>query len=496
MYIMPGFITLICLLYLPNIGFCGNLIQQTNADTIKVSQYGAIGDGRTNDTRAILEALNYGIENNKTISFSPNKIYLIDSIMVNGKNSTEPVTKLSINGNNATLKARRPGWGNIFGSNLIDTVCIKQLKIDGNMNGRANGNGLYILRSKFISIKYCEVSHCKYSGILIAWSQYAEISNNKVHNNGDGTYPSDGIVIHSLERGIINNNSTYSINNQSSKFDGDGIHIADSKYNQGEYYNINAEGYIDVVNNICFDNPRRGIKIQRSKIRVKNNFLYENLWGIQVAKNAQLSDITIENNTIFNCQTGIGTDGANQLRISKLQILQNIFLGTFVKAKIQLADSNPNSVIIADNLATESPTGSYSGDIIISKNSAKAVVSAAKSNTLKIINKNQASTQYKVENSEYNNLKRIAKGNYEVQTSDRVLSFTTNCQLSLGTALKMLGKDVVLYNGSTKPITINFNKPYNFLTNFESNSTIKSLILSPNRPIKIYYNKGYLNLFK
>src|SRR5699024_4549847 len=95
----------------------------------------------------------------------------------------------------------------------------------------------------------------------------------------------------------IINNSVHG-NNPKITEDGDGIHISQTQYNAEGYYNKHNLDYIIVQNNKSFNHGRRGVKVQRSKVIVEHNLLYNNRTGVLVARNEPIANIYIKNNII------------------------------------------------------------------------------------------------------------------------------------------------------------------------------------------------------
>ena len=85
-------------------------------DHIRVKDFGAIGDGETDDTDAIQLAIDYASKNGKAVVFERNKTYIVDStknhIAINGASKIERTygalilkgDNITLIGNNATIK--------------------------------------------------------------------------------------------------------------------------------------------------------------------------------------------------------------------------------------------------------------------------------------------------------------------------------------------------------------------------------------------------------
>lgn len=305
-------------------------------EIINVKDYGAKGDGKTDDTKSLNRAFAAAATKNATLVFD-SKTYLFTSITVKGTKESN-IKKLIVSGNNAELKSISNGNDNVMSFYFVDSLKLTSLRVTGNMNNQTNGNGIGVYYCKEFRIENCEIVNCKYSGLTVGWVKNAIISNNKIHNNGDGSFASDGITIHSLEGGDISNNVLYE-NNPKSNQDGDGIHISQSQYGSEGYYNPQSLKRINIVGNLSYNHGRRGIKIQRSNVFVSENILCNNLIGIQVARNEKIENIQLINNFIISCQKGIGTDGAKLINIENLDIRDNEIVNFYKAIGIQINDS-------------------------------------------------------------------------------------------------------------------------------------------------------------
>jgi parallel beta-helix repeat protein len=318
---------------------CNALPQQV----IAVKSYGAKGDGKTNDSEAIGKALSDAASQNAALSFEAKKIYLVDTLSLTGT-AAKPYQKLTIIGNGASLKSMSKSAGNILSFFFVDNLMISGLKITGNKIVQKNGNGVGVYYSKNLLIENCIISNCKLSGILIAWTRNATIRDNRIYNNGDGTLPSDGITVHSLQEGLICCNTVYN-NNPLSTQDGDGIQIGAATTGNVNYYDPNNLKNIQVEKNICYKNGRRGIKIQRSNVTATKNFLSDNAIGVSLVRgDYPISSIKVTSNVVQKSYIGINTDGGGKVRVNNSSIADNYLLESIMTDKISLKDAKDLSV--------------------------------------------------------------------------------------------------------------------------------------------------------
>ena len=307
--------------------------------TINIKDFGAKGDGITNDTKAvnaaILEAASEGVQ----LVFEKNRTYLVDTVSLSGA-KYKPYSRLEIIGNNAIIKCINQNKNNVLNFFFIDTLIVQDLSIYGNKNRKTNGSGMGVYYSKYCSITGCTIQECKFSGILIAWSTFAQINNNLIFNNGDGSLPTDGISIHSLAGGTISSNVIYK-NNPLDTQDGDGIQIGSISSVMTGYYDPSKIQRIKVFKNICFQHGRRGIKIQRSKVLAEENFLSENAIGVSIVNGLlAINDIQVRSNFIQKSYKGITTEGGGNYNISNADIERNFLSGSIMTDRILLKDAS------------------------------------------------------------------------------------------------------------------------------------------------------------
>lgn len=310
----------------------------TAGPNLYVKKFGARGDGKTNDTYALAKAFKAAASSGSALVFEPNRSYLIDTITLAGTVSAT-YKKLDIVGKGATIKSMTKGSGNILSFYYVEDLNISNIKIIGNKKIQKQGSGIGVYYSKNCKISDCTISNCKLDGILIAWVKYATIVNNRIFNNGDGSLPTDGIGVHSLQEGVISCNVVYN-NNPLSSQDGDGIQIGTPVTGIAGYYDPKSLKTITIQKNICYLNGRRGIKIQRSNVLVEKNFLSDNAIGVSLVRgDYDISSIKVLSNVIQKSHIGINTDGGGKLRIYDAVIQDNYLLESIITDKILLKDA-------------------------------------------------------------------------------------------------------------------------------------------------------------
>ncbi|WP_066307628.1 glycosyl hydrolase family 28-related protein [Bacillus sp. FJAT-29814] len=323
---------------------------QTKA--INVKDYGAIGDGVTDDTEAIQRALQDSRAHK--IYFPTGEYKITKEIRISDK--TE------IDGNHAILKAASDLFSmlHIKGGH----VRIQGLTINGNersLRGITIANG-----SSDVVISECTIenltqpkdpslSRLTVSGIRIeGGTRNITIDHSKIHNifaknpiKGWGHHVARGILIspehkqQPVSKNITISNST--ITNIGPKDDGDGIVI------QGFTEAVNLQ----ILNNTFSYNHKRAIKIQSPGALIKGNKIYNNFYknnfyhtypekeayDMWAAISVYANHTTIEQNTI----TGVG----NFARIIDVSNASNIkIINNMLENGYKGSDEHPSIISI------------------------------------------------------------------------------------------------------------------------------------------------------
>lgn len=278
-----------------------------------VRDYGATGNGSTNDTAAIQTALN---EN--TTVYIPDGTYMINVDQPLKPRSNQTITLSS----NAVLKAlpSANGYNAVVRMSGVSQVNISGGKIVGERyehKGSSGewGMGIHVIQgSNNISISNMTISDCWGDGIFLGDSPYVSditidnvisdnnrrqglsitdakrvIVKNSVFKNTNGTLPEAGIDIEpdanqtAEDIKIIN---TQMVGNRGSGLDLWGIN--------GVIQNV------EVVGSTMRDNSNMGIRlIKASHLTFDSNTVINNLYGIELEKdvyNASFKNMTISKN--------------------------------------------------------------------------------------------------------------------------------------------------------------------------------------------------------
>ena len=386
---------------------------------INVDQFGAKGDGITDDTEAIQKA----IDSASIIFFSP-KTYMIDSVdesIINDNIHKQPLynggislsSNKRIEGNNATLKCitNDSSSYNIFRLCQVDNIIIENIKFDGDRDTHTASDGewghdLMILNSSNINIENCEFNN--------AW--------------GDGIYV-----------GVLYNSSiTKETNN---------VTIKNCKLdnNSRNALSICSCDKITVENNIFSNttrvNPKTGIDIESEgvnpklkNIYINNNIFDSNSFGIDLffnSTNIDFNKVEVNNNTFLNGATGLNifTSNINKKLKGNIIIDNNSFI-----------DQGWTAFSIQDFLSDYFDTMKISNTYILNCNNTNKNID---NNSVGWIN-GSGLVIYKTHNDEYDNGNIIITNLDVVDTRETKLINKAICSVNQTSSGKM--KNIYLIN--------------------------------------------------
>lgn len=286
------------------IGIIATLILITNVQTyaqqlkmFNVKDYGAKGDGRTDDYAAIQKAVKALNKNRSGHLYFPTGTYFIkpyhgtnvkyDNIVI------ENIQGLKISGSNAVIKmngnfhrnvTRTKGRYKYSDKSIITLVVrnsknvdIRDLEIDGGASMMTKDNGVVETAGRLLAINNCDgvtldnlyIHHSHTDGIYIAdRTKNLTATNLKLHNNAR-----QGMSIIHLENGVISN-SSFQYNGITGKYGG---------HSPASGLDIEPAAAGNKVNNVV----------------IKNNTFYNNAASqILVTRPGMTSNVTIMNNNI------------------------------------------------------------------------------------------------------------------------------------------------------------------------------------------------------
>jgi hypothetical protein len=185
------------------------------ADVVNVKDFGAVGDGVTDDTAAFQAAVNYGSSNSKAV-------YIPSGTYVSGK-ITVP-SNIDIFGDgieSTTLFCKANTNATILNAANSDFVQISNIKFDYNTPNNSGSPAPGESQSGVGVRNNCIVSECEFVGCvgaaIIGYGSNNEISNNRF-NNGSYTPPTLASSVAflgstGLSRNVISGNTAIGIAN-------------------------------------------------------------------------------------------------------------------------------------------------------------------------------------------------------------------------------------------------------------------------------------------
>jgi len=170
-------------------------MQDKARESVSVKDFGAVGDGVTDDTVAIQAAINYAATrthtaNGLTLGIEvriPAGTYLINNLVV-----SSPM-KISGDGISATRLLQPPAiLDSVIDVNDVDHFEMSGICIDGQRNlnsSKDNGNGILASKCKNVILTDCEFRYCGGNGIRFEGGEKIIYSNCLFHHNrANGTY--------------------------------------------------------------------------------------------------------------------------------------------------------------------------------------------------------------------------------------------------------------------------------------------------------------------
>ena len=332
-------------------------------DTMNVKQFGAKGDGTTDDTAKIQKALNTV----KSV-FVPDGTYMVNAITSISPVSNQKITLSS----NAIIKAIANDQttyavvmlddvdnvvitgGTIMGDKSTHTGatgehghCIHieggsdNILIDSVILKDAWGDGVYVSDSSNVKIENCYIDGNRRQGISITYCDGFQISNNTIKNTS-GTAPQSGIDLEPnseslVKNGVICNNTI--INNA-----GDGIDVVDNYYASSKHIEN-----ITISDNIISEAVRIIFLSGVEGIIISNNHLFNST--------SHIIALTRCNHCVIDSNTFKESGSANiYLEYSNSNIItNNEILGqktTSTNHSVSLSRSSGN--LVKNNLITGS----------------------------------------------------------------------------------------------------------------------------------------------
>lgn len=303
--------------------------------------FGAIGDGITDDTAALNAALAGG---NICLRLVAGDTYLVtDEVNIN--------SNTILDGNGAAIKYLAGTIAPLKYGLIVsqkENVIIQNLEIDGNKSAYAPVDffGVYVRNSDNVTIKNCTIHNCWRAGIhggqvALGQSTNCFYLNNYIYNIGDATettqYGNGIALVHDkyvvIEGNIIENiYGTGGINLEGDTYSDITIRGNHIKAGTGSnlrgimMYETGAEVHDNIIveSNIVEDQLGAGISFVGDGDRIISNNIVKGCGeeGIKCITSAN-SNITITGNSVFDCGD-LGFAGINVSQSSRLVVTNNI----------------------------------------------------------------------------------------------------------------------------------------------------------------------------
>jgi parallel beta-helix repeat protein len=210
-----------------------------------VRDFGAKGDGATNDYTAIQAALTAAASAGGGVVFFPEGTYMIGTVLTVSNNTTvagvgaSSIIKQTAGFNGPAIQNNDTVSGNT-------TICLRDLKVDGNKQNGVNiagAWGIYFTRVTYSSIENVTVTSARSDGIALEYCKFTTVRNCVVTScNKPGIYLSgsdrckviDNVMASNLLCGISVGSGWYNVisgNHASGHSSGDIALGRDSQYN-------------------------------------------------------------------------------------------------------------------------------------------------------------------------------------------------------------------------------------------------------------------------
>lgn len=307
---------------------CGNYNfgVYNNNNIVNVKDFGAKGDGITDDTKSIQDAISYGAKRGAKVVFTKG-IYMVNSLDINisVEGGKDVVIKRIVSKHNGqydfcTIKKQN----NLFVKNIV---------FDANSNSEKNkGIPLFIYSSKNIKVEDCEFLNSSMAGLRIESSSYISIDRSNAYgssgNSGDGFYftRSKNITVRNSSAtnysriGFVveDNSSEITFDNcQASLGTNASILSGGTEYNAGFWYENSTNVY--TKNCIASKNTHRGFVAASSNkgsgvatFNFDNCISEDNPIGFSLSSKGEIPvNIKVSNSKVINVERGFVATARN-----------------------------------------------------------------------------------------------------------------------------------------------------------------------------------------
>lgn len=287
-----------------------------------VKDYGAVGDGVTNDTEAIQQAIDEVHANGGGTVYIPNGTYIVSGNGIASDGAIEVKSNVTLTGEgmgDTIIKLEDGSSDKVTGiirtpsGEVTENVTISNLSIDGNQdNTTGEVDGIFTgvtpgspLADQNITIDHVEIYEVSRFGFdPHEKTENLTITNSIAHNNGVDGFVADFLVNSEFSNNIAYDNDRHGFNIVTSTHDfnfenniaygngANGLSVQRGSEDRSLVTNIS------ISNNLFYDNGEAGIAVKLSEyVLIENNMIYNNgTHGIMIA-GSQFVDIA--NNVIY-----------------------------------------------------------------------------------------------------------------------------------------------------------------------------------------------------
>lgn len=359
-----------------------------NLNYYNVKDYGAKGDGATNDTAACQAAINAAAASgNGTVFFSAGT-YILGSDLSVGSN----ITILGA-GRATILKAAANSITNCLNASGSSHVLISDLQIDGN---KANVqqlatqytklNGIYLHNSDDITIVRCYIHDCYVSGIManggctnliISDNRMMANYDNQIYIRAQDTTPYTVCSYGTITGNVCSGGSFSGIQILGSSYysiTGNTCYSNGPTAAQGDGIGSEGASYLTITGNTCYNNGIQGIHIRftsevgsnqiSSHVVVADNICYNHTSGNGDAGGIAIDDsddIIVSGNLVYGNHFGLNINGGNGNGVTHCQIIGNSIRGNS-DLGVRVSPGNASDFIFQDNYISDNAGDNFYTD--------------------------------------------------------------------------------------------------------------------------------------
>src|SRR6266704_1368011 len=325
--------------------------EATTGMVFDVKEFGASGDGFSDDWGAIQKIINHAVDAKGGTLYFPAGVYMLSRDIV------IPLSDMSIRGcgTSSILRMLPKSSSNVITVKGLNRISISDIQIDGNKANVAQIaiqytklSGIWLQNCNGVTIKNCYIHDSYVSGIMAnGGCSNLIISNNRLENNFDNQ-----IYIRAQDQSPYTPCTYGTINaNECNNGSFSGIQILGSSYfaitgntchgngpTQGQGDGIGSEGasHITISGNTCTNNGVQGIQTRftnetgtnqvSSHIAITGNEVYGNTANGGDAGGIGINatdDVVVAGNIINGYYFGINVNGGSGLGVKHCQLISN-----------------------------------------------------------------------------------------------------------------------------------------------------------------------------